>query len=115
MIVMTAIWILFVIAINLLAIPVQLRAGYSQDLATALDLQFMKRFLSLVWKDLLLATVFLMISSLVLAFVGMLMCFVGVYVMIAPIMLAQAHLIYYQVYAIYLSRGGEPIPLKEAD
>ncbi|MBS0203545.1 MAG: DUF4013 domain-containing protein [Planctomycetes bacterium] len=103
---------LLMIGFNILMIPLTLRAGYSQDLGRALDLTFARDFLRLMWKDCLIAMLFLMISSIPLMLVGFLLCFVGVYFTIAIFMMAQAHLLDYQLYAIYLSRGGTPIPRK---
>ncbi len=102
------------IAFNVLLVPLLLRAGYSQDFGQAFNLQFAKNFLALMWKETLLATLFLAVISIPLFFAGMLLCFVGVYFTVSILMLAYAHLIDYQLYALYLSRGGEPIPLKSA-
>lgn len=102
------------IAFNVLLVPLLLRAGYSQDFGQAFNFQFAKNFLALMWKETLLATLFLAVISIPLFFAGMLLCFVGVYFTVSILMLAYAHLIDYQLYALYLSRGGEPIPLKSA-
>jgi hypothetical protein len=89
-----------------------IRAGYCQDLGKALDFQFVKNFVQLTWKELIIANLFFVAASIPLMLIGFLMCFVGIYLMIGVMLLAQAHLIDYQLYAIYLSRGGEPIPTK---
>lgn len=104
--------ILISIAFNVLLVPLLLRAGYSQDFGQAFNFQFAKNFLALMWKETLLATLFLVIIAFPLFFVGTLLCFIGVYFTTSILMLAYAHLIDYQLYALYLSRGGEPIPLK---
>ena len=105
--------IVLIVGTNVLSIPLQLRAGYCQDLGQAFDFRFAMDFLRLMWKETLIAMLFIMISAIPLMFLGMLMCFVGVYFTMAMLMLAQAHLIDFQLYSIYLSKGGTPIPLKE--
>jgi len=100
------------IAFNVVLVPLLLRAGYSQDFGQAFNFQFAKNFLTLMWKETLLANVFLAVIALPLFFVGALLCLVGVYFTMSILMLAYAHLIDYQLYALYLSRGGEPIPTK---
>lgn len=103
---------LLITGLNVLTVPLMLRAGYSQDLGQSFDLAFARDFLRLMWKETLIAMVFLMFSAIPLMLAGFLLCFVGVYFTIAIFMMAQAHLIDYQLYAIYLSRGGMPIPPK---
>lgn len=103
------------IALNVVMIPFQLRAGYSQDIAKAFDIGFAKEFLGLMWKEILVGMFFLILCSIPLMLIGMALCFVGVYATTSILMLAQGHLIDYQLYAIYLSRGGTPIPEKRED
>lgn len=104
--------VLLSVALTFLLVPVTLRAGLSQNFATAFDLRFARDFVAKTWLEILLGTLFLMVTYFGLAFVGMLLCFVGIYPAIVLLMLAQAHL-NYQLYAIYLRRGGELIPLRE--
>lgn len=92
--------------------PLSLRAGYSQDLATAFDFGFIKDFVRRMWKETLIVTLFLMVSSIPLMLAGLLLCGIGIYFAAAILLMAQAHLYDYQLYAIYLSRGGMPIPRK---
>jgi hypothetical protein len=93
-------------------VPISLRAGYTQDFGEAFKFGFVRDFVERMWFETILSMVFLMLCSIPLMIVGMLCCFVGTYFAMAIMMLAQAHLIDYQLYAVYLSRGGEPIPLK---
>lgn len=109
---MVVMYFALIIGANMLMTPLMIRAGYCQDLGMALDVQFVKSFLRLMWKEILIANLFFLVASFPLMIIGLLMCFVGVYLMVGVLMLAQAHLINYQLYAIYLSRGGEPIPMK---
>jgi hypothetical protein len=110
--VMVVLYFVLLIGANMLVIPLMIRAGYCQDLGQALDFHFVKSFVQLMWKEIIITNLFLMVATIPLMLIGLLMCLVGIYLTIGVMMLAQAHLIDYQLYAIYLSRGGEPIPLK---
>lgn len=109
---MAVLYVGLLVGANLLLIPLMIRAGYCQDLGKALDFQFVKCFVQLMWKEMIIANLFFLFASIPLMLIGLMMCFVGIYLMVGVMLLAQAHLIDYQLYAIYLSRGGEPIPTK---
>lgn len=100
--------------INLVIIPMILRAGLAQDFGTAFNFAFIKDFARKMWKDMLLAGLFLIVVALAAEVLGILLCFVGIFFTIAVVQLAQAH-IGMQLYRIYLSRGGEKIPLKPVE
>jgi hypothetical protein len=100
------------VALQLIIMPMVLRAGLIQDFKSAFSLEFTKDFLRRAGKELLLAYLFLMVSAWVLILIGYIACLVGVYPAVALIHFAQFHL-WWQVYEIYLQRGGTPIPLKE--
>jgi hypothetical protein len=59
----------------------------------------------------LLTVLFLMASGTVIVTLGLLACCIGVIPAGVIVMMASAHLVG-QLYAIFLARGGEPIPLK---
>lgn len=101
------------VLVSFLVVPIFLRAGLTQDLSAAFDLEFVKHFVKVMWKEMLVGALFMVGSGMAAAAVGLLVCCVGVYAAAALIMLAQANL-YYQLYRIYLARGGMPIPLKGA-
>jgi hypothetical protein len=92
--------------------PMYLRAGLSQDFASAFSLGFVRDFLGRTWKELILSQLFLMATSVPLVLLGMALFCVGLYPAAAVVGLAGHHL-YYQLYELYLERGGDPIPLKE--
>jgi len=94
----------------LVAVPLSLHAGLSQELAFASAWTFLCDFLKRVWQELLLAQLFLWISSIAVALVGLAACCIGVYPAGALILLASHHL-QYQLYELYLERGGNPIPI----
>jgi hypothetical protein len=108
--------VVFVLSLgfHVLLIPLQLRAGYSQDLGEAFHFGFAIDFLRVMWKEIVVAMIFLAVCSVPLMLAGILFCFVGVYFTLSMVLLAHAHLIDFQLYSIYLSRGGEPIPLKRS-
>jgi hypothetical protein len=95
---------------SLVAMPMALRAGLSQEFALGDCWDFARDFLRRVGRELLLAQLFLTVTTPLVALVGLLLCFIGVYPAIAVICLAGAHL-YYQLYELYLERGGVEIPL----
>jgi hypothetical protein len=102
------------IALSLVMVPLILRAGLSQDFKTAFSMEFLKDFVRRMWRQVLLAQLFLMVTSIPLTFAGMLVCCIGLYPVAALISFAQVHL-HYQLYELYLERGGMEIPLKEED
>ena len=104
-------YVAFILGLQLVMIPLVLRAGLAQDFGAAFDFSFFKRFLATTWKECVVGMLFMFVVGLGAAFVGILLCFVGIYLTMGVVMLAQAHF-YSQVYELYLDRGGEPIPLK---
>ncbi len=95
----------------LVMFPLTLQAGLSQEFALSNLWEFLKDFLKRVWKELVLALLFLMVSSLVVSAAGLLLFCIGVYPATVLITLAHHHFLY-QLYELYLQRGGKEIPLK---
>ena len=104
--------ILFLIALNLLLIPITLRAGLSQDFGMAFNFPWIKDFLRKVGLQALLFNLFLIPVGFVLGIGGYMACCFGVlpvaFFLMGPV-LAHYH---GQLYRMYLAKGGEPIPLK---
>jgi hypothetical protein len=103
----------FVVAIltwAVLLVPLTIRAALGQAFTTTFDWPFVKRFLALMWKEMLLTFLFLWVVTVALMFVGMLFFCVGVYLLPAIQMFVTVHL-YKQLYDLYLARGGEPVPI----
>jgi hypothetical protein len=96
--------------LTLASVPLQLRAGLSQDFNDAFSLQFVRDFVRRVRWELVLSFLFLMATSWVAVLAGMLLCFIGLYPAVTLVSFAQHHL-YYQLYELYLARGGEMIPI----
>ena len=102
---------LLTVVMTTLMIPIYLRAGLQQEFAPAFSLDYLKQFVTLTWRELLLSSLFLVGTGFVIQFLGLAACCIGLYPAIALIMFAQLH-IEYQLYELYLQRGGDEIPLK---
>jgi len=103
-------WAVILVGMMLLLVPLKIRASIVQDFAKSFDFGFVKRFLALTWKEIVLSSLFVMGASIVLSFLGMLVFCVGVYFASVVIYFSWTHL-NKQLYALYVSRGGEPVPL----
>ena len=110
-IVVFVVFAIVIFAVQFLSVPMVLRAALSQDFAAAFSLQFVRDFLSRVWKEQLLSMLFVLITAPFVVLAGLLLLFVGIYPAAVVIQFAQVHL-NYQLYELYLQRGGAPIPLK---
>ena len=102
--------LLIAFGMMLLLTPLKLRAALTQDFGKAFDLGFVKRFVALTWKEIVLSTLFVMVASIVFACAGLIVFCVGAYFASVLTYFSWTHL-HKQLYALYLSRGGEPIPL----
>src|SRR6185436_15089373 len=104
--------ITLLIALNLVLVPIMIRAGLSQDFNLTFKFAWIKDFLQRVGVQALLFNLFLMSVGAVLIIPGYLACCVGMlavgFYLMGPV-LAHHHL---QLYRLYLARGGEPIPLR---
>ena len=105
--------ILLSVVFGLVLMPMMLGAGLGQELGPAFNFTFIKEFVARMWKEMILSSLFLSATAMVLMFIGALFFCVGMYPAMAVMMLANAHLLY-QLYALYLARGGMPIPVKAA-
>jgi Protein of unknown function (DUF4013) len=97
--------------VNLLAIPLMLRAGLAQEFKAAFSWAFVRDFVGKMWVEMILSALFLAFTGTFLILAGMLACFVGMYPAAAYVSFAQPNL-YHQLYELYLQRGGMAIPLK---
>jgi hypothetical protein len=105
--------VLVAIPLNIILFPILLRAGLTQDFGAAFNFDWIKSFVSKTWKEMILGTLFLAATGMLATLAGTLLCCIGVYPAMALAVLAQSHL-FYQFYELFLARGGEPIPLKDA-
>jgi MFS family permease len=104
------IYIVLTIGMMLLLTPLTIRAALTQDFGSSFNFTFIKRFIALTWKDSVLASLFLIVASIVLIFGGALVLCVGMYFAIVIVSFCGEHL-HKQLYRLYLSRGGEPVPV----
>ena len=93
--------------------PLMLRAALSQDLAAAFDFRWVRQFIALTWKEMLIAGVVLTVAGTLAFFIGLGILCVGVYPAIVIMLFATTHA-HWQLYELFLQRGGTPIPLKPA-
>ena len=106
-------FVFYVVAIVTMLVvltPLTLRASLTQEFGAAFDFTFMKRFIALAWKEIVLASLFQLVASFLLSLGGLLLVCVGVYFATVPIYFCWVHL-HKQLYQVYLSRGGEPVPI----
>ena len=101
----------FVLVVGMMVVltPLILRASMMQDFVPAFNFAFVKRFIALTWKEMILASVFQFVVGAAFGVVGALLLCIGMYFATVPIYFCWVHL-HKQLYALYLSRGGEPIP-----
>ncbi|MCI0358393.1 MAG: DUF4013 domain-containing protein [Planctomycetaceae bacterium] len=103
--------VLFLLALQILTLPFFMRAGLSQDFRLTMNVRWVGNYLKAMWLETTLVSLFVFLSSLTAMFIGCMMACVGLFAALALMALVQAHL-QCQLYALYLARGGEPIPLR---
>jgi hypothetical protein len=109
-VIMAIFYIVLVAALMLVLTPLTLRASLTQDFVQSFDFAFVKRFIALTWKEIILSSLFLIAASVILCGAGALVFCIGMYFATVPVYFCWIHL-HKQLYALYLSRGGEAIPL----
>jgi hypothetical protein len=109
-VVMILVVAVLVFALMLVLVPLKIRASLTQDFAKSFDFGFVKRFLALTWKEIALSSLFVMVTGPLLICLGMVVFCVGMYFATVLVYFSWTHL-HKQLYALYLSRGGEPVPL----
>jgi hypothetical protein len=107
---MMLVWAVMLIGLMLVLVPLKIRASLTQDFAKSFDVHFVKRFVALTWKEMVLSSLFLMAAGLLFVCLGMIVFCVGVYFATVLTYFSWTHL-HKQLYTLYLSRGGEPVPL----
>ena len=110
MILMMLFFAVMIFAMMLVLVPLKIRASLTQDFAKSFDVGFVKRFLALTWKEIVLSSLFVMVTGTLFVCLGMIVFCVGMYFAIVLVYFSWTHL-HKQLYTLYLSRGGEPVPL----
>jgi hypothetical protein len=103
-------YVFLIIGMMVLLTPLMIRASLTQDFGQSFNFAFIKRFIALTWKETVIASLFLFAASLVLTAIGALILCVGLFFVTVPVYFCWVHLDK-QLYRLYLSRGGEPVPL----
>lgn len=110
MILMMLFFAVMIFAMMLVLVPLKIRASLTQDFAKSFDVGFVKQFLALTWKEIVLSSLFVMITGVLFVCLGMIVLCVGMYFALVLVYFSWTHL-NKQLYTLYLSRGGEPVPL----
>jgi uncharacterized membrane protein YkvI len=101
---------LFSALIGLFVSPLMLRAGVTSKIDEAFKFSWASEFAGKVWQEYIVAMLIWYVLTIIGTFVGFAVLCVGVYPVVAISYLAWCHLMF-QIYRVYLSKGGEPIPL----
>jgi len=109
-IVLMVFYVVLIVSMMVLLTPLTIRASLTQDFVAAFNFAFIKRFIASTWKEIILASLFLFAASLLLMAAGAIVLCVGIYFATVPIYFCWLHL-HKQLYRLYLSRGGEPVPV----
>jgi hypothetical protein len=107
---MFCLYIVIVVAMAFFLTPLFIRATLLQDFAQSSNFAFVKNFATLMWKEILFATLFQVVAGAILVMVGALALCIGAHFATVVIYFSMLHL-HKQLYQLYLSRGGEPIAL----
>lgn len=102
--------ILVVVGIQFILTPLQLRATMTQDFKAAFDFKFAKNFIKATWKEQLIAMAFMFGVMLCAMVITIITCYIGLF-FVAPLIAFAWHHLHKQFYRLYLSRGGEVVPL----
>jgi hypothetical protein len=109
-VVMIFFYVVMLVAIMFVLTPLMLRASITQDFGQSFNFPFVKRFVTLMWKEILLSSLFQIVVGTILVCIGALALCVGMYFALVPVYFCWMHL-QKQLYRVYLSRGGEPVPV----
>ena len=101
----------FFLMLNLIMMPMMLRAGLSQDFGQSFQFKWIRDFIRRVWLEMILAQLFLGVTVVIVLMAGFALLCLGVIPAVMLWYLASSFL-NWQLYELYLARGGEPIPLK---
>jgi hypothetical protein len=100
--------IVFTLGITVLILPAYLHAGLARELRFGELVSFVISFAKRMWKEIVVATLFLAITGPMLSAVGALLFCIGMNFAEVWVDLAVHHLLL-QMYELYLKRGGAPV------
>jgi hypothetical protein len=104
-------FVLFLLALSIVMTPLYLRAGLTYDFAQTFNFRWVGDFVRRMWLEVLLVNLFQWLATAVLMPLGCLLFCYGTLLATALLSIASGHL-NWQLYELYLTRGGEPIPLR---
>ncbi|MEY2488354.1 MAG: hypothetical protein QOC70_296 [Verrucomicrobiota bacterium] len=110
MIVMMLVVAVLIFVLMLVLVPLKIRASLTQDFVKSFDVGFVKRFVALTWKEIVLSSLFVAVTGTLFVCLGMVVFCVGMYFATVLVYFSWTHL-HKQLYQLYLSRGGEPVPM----
>ena len=110
MVLMMVFFTVMICAMMLVLVPLTIRASLTQNFVKSFDVGFVKRFLALTWMQIVLSSLFVMITGTLFVCLGMIVFCVGIYFAAVLVYFSWIHL-QKQLYMLYLSGGGEPVPL----
>jgi len=103
------VYMVVILGLNFILVPLSIAATLAQDFVPAFNLAFVRNFLSLAWKDLLLTTLFLFAVGIVMIIVAICTCYIGAFALCPVIVFAWQHL-QKQLYLLHVARGGMILP-----
>ena len=108
------VFFVFMMALSVVLTPLYLRAGLTHDFAQTFNFRWIGNFVRRMWLEVLLVNLFLWLATAVLLPLGCLLFCYGFWLVLALLTVASGHL-NWQLYELYLSRGGEPVPLRPVE
>jgi hypothetical protein len=102
------------VLLNLISLPILIRALLTQDFMASFDLDWCRDFVRRMFGELIVQGILFAILSILLNFLGTLVLCLGVFATMGIVSGAGMHLIA-QFYESYLHRGGIPVPSKLAE
>lgn len=101
------------VAIFFVTCPLVIRAGMLNDLMSAFDFKWIMDFIKKMWLELILGGIVLYFFAMFFMLVGCMALCVG-YIPAAGAVAIMGALFLTQLYQVYVFRGGEALPYKEA-
>jgi hypothetical protein len=106
-----AVWMVAVAAGSVIVLPLVVAAKLTGDLKYSFNGTYLRQFLGMMWKDMLMMFLAMMLGGTIVTFAGLLLCCVGVFLSGGILSIAYAHFSF-QLYELFLERGGMRLPVK---
>lgn len=97
------------LGLNFILVPLSIAATLAQDFVPSFNFGFVREFLRLVWKDLLVTSLFLFAMGIVMMVVAVCTCYIGAFALCPVMVFAWQHL-QKQLYLLHVARGGRALP-----